>query len=178
MHLLSCPNCQAELLVTPAQAGDSIQCSKCQQLVAIPKLGELRKLPQTAPQTANDAAAASDGTRSVAGTIAFVALSLVAAAALLGAGYNGIRWAMIETKNTNETHLRDIEASYMKVEPAALVLEFEDMEKFSLDMVTPYKYQVIADEKSKWGWNTVVASGLAAACGVGAFIAASQSRNG
>ena len=178
MHLLSCPNCQAELLVTPAQAGDSIQCSKCQQNVAIPKLGELRRLPQSESQNTNDTAVDSEGTRSVAATIAFVAFSLVAVAALLGAGYNGIRWALIETKNTNETHLRDIETDYMRVEPAALILEFEDMEKFSLDLVTPYKYQIIADEKSKWGWNTVVASGLAAACGVGAIIAASQSRNG
>jgi hypothetical protein len=171
MYLLSCPNCQAELSVAAAQAGDSISCSSCQSEVAIPKLGELRNLPQTA-EGQNEV---SGGSRSVGGTIAFVVLSLIAVGALLGAGYNAIRWAMIETNVTHASHLAEIQTEYRKVEPAAMIKEFEDMEKYSLDLVTPYKYQVTANEKSRWGWNAVAAAGLALLCGAGAFIGASRS---
>ncbi|MCO8121808.1 hypothetical protein NHH03_08670 [Stieleria sp. TO1_6] len=174
MYLLSCPSCQAPVSVTPAQAGDQVTCPECQAEVAIPKLGELRQLPQTGDSDSP----AETPSRSVAGTITFVALSLVAVAALLGAAYNGIRWAMIESEVTTESHLEDIDKNYKDVDPAVLIREFEDMEKYSLDMVMPYKYQVIADEKARWGRNALIAAALAVVCGGGGLIAASQGRTG
>jgi hypothetical protein len=171
MYLLSCPNCQADISVTPAQAGDSLQCAQCQSQVAIPNLGELRKLPQTAESSTQ----ATSASRPVGATIAFVVLSLIAVAALLGAGYNGIRWALIDAEITTETHLADIEEDYSKEEPAVMIVAFEDMEKDPLDLMLPYPYRQKVVEKSKWGWNAAIAAGLALACGTGAFIAASQS---
>lgn len=172
MYLLSCPNCQAELDVTPAQAGDSIECQKCQVSVEIPKLGELRKLPQSSQVAAEE----NSGARPVGSTIGFVVCSLITVASLLGAGYNAVRWAMIETTTTTESHLEMIETEYMKVGPASMVVEFEDMETNSLDLMTPYRYQMTVDEKNKWGWNASVAGGMALVFGIGAVIAASYGR--
>lgn len=172
MYLLSCPNCQTELSITPAQAGDTIECSKCQHQVVIPKLGELRQLPQTQqPDSKSEA-----DSRSVGGTIVFVALSLIAVAALTGAGYNAIRWGMIKTTATTELHLEEVESGYRDVEPAMMVTEFYQMEKNSLDLIAPYTYQTTVNEKAKWGWNAVIAAAIAAGCATGAFIAAAQRR--
>lgn len=173
MYLLSCPNCQAELSVTPAQAGDCIRCQKCNGEVAIPKLGELRALPQI-DDGPTDAEIQS---QPLGGTVAFVALGLIAVASLLGAGYNAIRWAMVETTMTTELHLADVEETYAKSEPAVMILEFEDMEELSLDLITPYKYHVTVLEKKKWGWNATIAAAMALVCGIGAFVAGSVGRN-
>lgn len=172
MHLLSCPNCHAELTVTPAQAGDSTQCPHCHADVAIPKLGELRELPQVEDDRDRPTATAPSG----GSTIAFLLLGLVAVALLLGAGYTTVRWAMIETTTTTESHLAEIEESYARVEPASVVLDFEDMEVRSLDMVSPYTYHAVVTEKARWGWNAVITAGLAVVCGIGAFGAASLGR--
>lgn len=172
MYLLSCPNCQTDLPITPAQAGDSVLCPECQGAVSIPKLGELRRLPQ-----AEDASQqAPVRVHSTGGTIAFVVFSMFAVAALMGAGYNAIRWGMIETETTTETHLEEIDIEYRKVDPVVMVMEFENMEKNSLDLIVPYKYQAKVDEKAIWGRNALVAGGVMLICGIGAVIAASQRR--
>ncbi|QEF96426.1 hypothetical protein Mal15_04540 [Stieleria maiorica] len=174
MHLLSCPNCHAELSVTPAQAGDTTPCPHCRGDVPIPKLGELRKLPRVETGGSETAPATATG----AGAVAFVALALVAVALLLGAGYNAVRWAMIETTTTTESHLQEVEESYARVEPASVVLDFEDMEVRSLDLVSPYTYHAVVTEKARWGWNAVITAGLAVGCGIAAFGAASLGRKG
>ena len=149
-----------------------MQCPHCHADVAIPKLGELRELPQVEGDPKRSAATAPSG----GSTIAFLMLGLVAVALLLGAGYNAVRWAMIETTTTTESHLAEIEESYARVEPAAVVLEFEDMEVRSLDLVSPYTYHAVVTEKARGGWNAVITGGLAVVCGIGAFGAASLGR--
>lgn len=171
MYLLSCPNCQAEISVTPAQAGDRLTCPKCQAAIQVPKLGELKTLPQR--QTPETAADAAQSQRSVGGSIAFVVLSLFAVGLLLAAGYNAVRWATIQTEMTTESHLESIQTIYGEAEPAIMVVEFEDMERRSLDLVVPYEYQTINDEKAKWGWNALVSLGISVACGIGAIVAGS-----
>ncbi|QDV88267.1 hypothetical protein TBK1r_72990 [Stieleria magnilauensis] len=151
-----------------------MQCPHCHADVAIPKLGELRELPQVEDAPDRSTATAPSG----GSTIAFLLLGLIAVALLLGAGYNAVRWAMIETTTTTESHLAEIEESYARVEPASVVLDFEDMEVRSLDMVSPYTYHAVVTEKSRWGWNAVITAGLAVVCGIGAFGAASRGRKG
>ena len=172
MYLLSCPNCQAELPVTPAQAGDSMPCPKCQGRVAIPKLGELRKLPQSQDPTGQ----ISQRSQPAGGAVLSLMLGLIAVASLLGAGYNTVRWAMIKTTTTTQSHLQELEESYARVEPSAMILEFEDMEGLSLDLTMPYKYHKVVMEKARWGRNALIAGGVALICGLGAFAAASLGR--
>ena len=153
MHLLNCPDCQHELKITPAQAGDAIRCPKCQSQVAVPKLGELRRLPRAEDtDTLPPAKSRSEGGGSV-----FVGWTLIAVGGFLAAAYNGVRWSFVDADMTTEGHLEEIESSYSESEPAAMILEFADMENYSLDLVSPYAYQARVDEKRKWGLNALVA---------------------
>ena len=172
MHLLPCPNCQTDISVTPAQAGDTATCAACQTQVAIPKLGELRQLP-VSDDHANDNPAAA---RSVAATIVFVASGLIAVAAFMGASYNAIRWATIKVEATTESHLAAIEQGYKAAEPASMVQEFESMEKNSLDLITPYKYQTVVNEKNAWGRSALIAGAVSLFFGILAIVAALKTR--
>lgn len=173
MYLLNCPDCQSELKITPAQAGDVVRCPKCQSQVAVPKLGELRQLPRSEePDTLPPARARSEG-----GGLVFVGCTLIAVGCFLAAGYNGIRWAMVDADMTTEGHLEEIERSYSESEPAAMILEFADMENYSLDLVSPYTYQIRVDEKRKWALNALVGGGIGLLFLMGGFVGASQSRN-
>ncbi|KAA5542238.1 hypothetical protein FYK55_15665 [Roseiconus nitratireducens] len=142
--------------------------------MAVPKLGELRQLPrvESAPQ---DRPPPPTAAPSVGANIAFIMLSLIAAAALLGAAYCGIRWALIEADENTETHMAEIAARYEKVDPSVLIREYEDMEEYSVDLVAPYNYKVVADEKRKWGWNAVIAGCVGLFCGIAGLLAASRS---
>jgi hypothetical protein len=174
MYLLACPDCQTENSVTPAQAGDEITCSKCGAVVAVPRLGDLKKLPRRDEGERETPPAVE--TRSVGGTIAFVVLSLIAVAALLVASYSGLRWAMIDVDVTTESHIAEMKEDFKTIDPAVVVREYQDMETYSLDLVMPYKYQKVADEKAQWGRNTLIASVLTLVCGAGGLIAASRGR--
>jgi len=165
--------------VTPAQAGDRLPCPQCDRSVAVPKLGEVRQLPR-ADSLAGGAdalfGASNNASGSAGGTIAFVALSAIALASLLAAGYTGIRWAMVDSSQNTESFLEEVEAQYQKVDSAVLIREYEDMEEFSLDLLSPYPFHQKVLEKRRWGWNTVAAGCLALVTGCGGFIAASQAR--
>lgn len=178
MHLLDCPSCHSAVPVAPARAGENIECPECQKSIAVPKLGELRRLPRSdqSPEGENSPGRSNESSqRSGLAVAAFVTLCLVAVAAGLGAGYNAVRWSMIDTDYTIETHLAEIDASYNEVGGAQLIREFEDMEKNSLDLVAPYPYQKVADERAKWGFNAMVAGGIAMVCGLGAIVVGSRS---
>ena len=177
MYVLSCPNCHTDVHVTPAQAGDRIQCGQCQGDVAIPKLGELRKLPKVDEPAAADPVSTRDGTnRSLGSTIAFVACCLIAGASLLAAGYAGVRWMIIAPTMTTESHLEAIESTFPAAEPASMVKEFQDMEDRSLDLTAPYGYHLVVMEKNRWRNNALIAFGILVAGALGAFVAASTGR--
>ncbi|MCC9599281.1 hypothetical protein LOC67_01820 [Stieleria sp. JC731] len=173
MYLLSCPNCQADVPVTPAQAGDSIACPKCAASVQIPKLGELRQLAPAAP-TADASRDASKVATGGGGSIGFIALMLLAVAALLAAGYCGIRWAAIEVNQTSESHMKEIRENYGTAEPASMILEFEHMESQSLDLTAPFDYQITNDKKAQWGRNALISVGAAVIFAIGGVMLGSR----
>jgi ribosomal protein S27AE len=47
-YLLSCPQCGVEIPVTTGQAGDRVSCGGCHAAVAVPRLGDLARLPRAA----------------------------------------------------------------------------------------------------------------------------------
>jgi len=47
-YLLSCSQCGAEIPVTTGQAGDRVSCGGCRAVVAVPRLGDLARLPRAA----------------------------------------------------------------------------------------------------------------------------------
>jgi hypothetical protein len=47
-YLLSCSRCGAEIPVTTGLAGDRVSCGGCHAVVAVPRLGDLARLPRAA----------------------------------------------------------------------------------------------------------------------------------
>ena len=45
-YKLNCPNCDHLLEVETRNAGQELECDSCQETVVVPKLGDLRQLPQ------------------------------------------------------------------------------------------------------------------------------------
>lgn len=161
MYLLPCPSCQTSITVSPSQAGDTTTCPACQSAIDIPKLGQLRQLDR-AEQTPS----ATVGPREVSTgrQIGFMVLGLVAIASLLAAGFCGIRWALIEVPTTTDEHVAELREAYHTLSAAELIREYESMEKYGLDLGSPYKYKQIENEKKAWGNKataTAIVGGLA-----------------
>ena len=128
MHLLPCPSCHAALPVSPSQAGDQTTCPECQATVAIPKLGELRRLPLAEQDSGISAAGDQQGIESSSASRAgFVVLGLIAAASLLVAGFCGIRWSLIDVPATSDEHIARMREEYQKLSAAELIREYVDM---------------------------------------------------
>lgn len=161
MYLISCHHCSSSVPVSPSQAGDRVLCGNCGEYIAIPKLGELRKLPRAeeAPSLGENGRRPVD---TLAGSrIGFVAAALVAVAGLLVAGFCTLRWALIEVPITSESHIAEYAEAYESASPAALILDFEEMEERGIDMPVLYNYKRIEVTKQTWGRNAMI-SGVSA----------------
>jgi len=162
MHLIPCPNCDATIPVSPAQAGDQTVCPNCSSSVDIPKLGQLRLLPQ-AEQPSGDLGNPTIGETSVARNVGFGLFAFVAAGSLLVGGYCGIRWVLTEVPLTTEQHIAELRTEYKRLEPALLIREYEEMEKYGLDLPEPYNYKITENSKRAWGRNSLIAAGIGTA---------------
>ncbi|TWU20551.1 hypothetical protein Pla52o_44290 [Novipirellula galeiformis] len=178
MYQLSCPHCQSVIAVSPSQAGDQTQCPSCGETVAIPRLRELRQLPQDEAQTASsDREAPPFEEPGFAQRIGTVALGLICTASLLIAGYCGIRWATIEVPMTTQRHVQEIREIYPTRNPAELLREYEQMEEASLELPSPYLYKKIQEDKDGWGHNAMIAGGISIFTLAGAIFFASSGRS-
>ena len=166
MYLLPCPKCDSSLSISPSQAGDTTACPECAEPVSIPKLGELRKLPTNDAQSSTQQTVESDA--STGGRIGFVIFSFLALMGMLITGFCGIRWSLVQAKESTESHLQAIEDTYPTLTPAKLVREFEDMEKYGLNYPLPYTYKTKQLEKQSWR-NGALAGG--ALCFASALVA-------
>ena len=169
MHLLPCPHCEKALSVSPSKAGEETSCPHCGGSLLIPKLGELKQLPLDEESSSGDAASRSapaEGSSLAKGV--FAVAGLVAAASLLVAAFCGLRWALVEVPATTDDHVSVIRQELAERSAAELVREYEDMEKRGLDLGVPFKYKEIADLKSAWGRNAIIAGAI----GVGSLLLA------
>ncbi len=158
MYLLNCAHCQVPTPVSPAQAGDELVCASCGKPVLVPKLGELKRLPMT--ESPSTKAAPPEEMSSAGRTTGFVIFGGLATLCLLATAFCGIRWALISVPSDTQTHIEEMRQAYKVAASAQLVREWEEMEKYGVDIVSPYKYQRIANEKRRWGINTAVAGSL------------------
>ncbi len=162
MYLLTCSHCQTSIPVSPAQAGDEIPCPQCGEVARVPKLGELRQLP-----TAGTPGVPEVGPSEVASggrTTGFVIFGGLATLCLLIAAFCGIRWALITVPSNTELHIDQMRQAYKEAQSAQLIREWEDMEKYGVDIVSAYNYQKIANEKRRWGTDAAVAGSIAGLC--------------
>ena len=127
MHLFPCPSCQDPITISPKHAGNDISCPHCEASVTLPKLGDIRSLP-----LAGDTAEAEQATamaENVSGNFLGTALlGLLCMAALLAAGFCGIRWYLIEVEMTTQAHIEEVNTLYAEADAARLIREYQDME--------------------------------------------------
>ena len=121
-------------------------------------LGKLRQLPlaDDSPGADGSPPAAVGREGGLGRRAAFVTLGLVATASLLIASFCWIRWSLIEVAVTTDIHIETLRQEYHQVPAAQLIREYEDMEKYGLDLPTPYKYKQIETNKKSWGRNASI----------------------
>jgi len=163
MHLLPCSHCDVEIPVAPSQAGDQVICPGCDQPVTVPRLGQLRQFPLAEEEKSSTAAGSrsSESQMPLGLRAAFLIAGLVAVGSLLVAGYCGIRWAMVDVPATSEYHIQDIHDALKETPAANLVREYEDMERYGLEVAQPYPYKLLELERRGWGNRAVVAGVIA-----------------
>jgi len=170
MFELTCPECQSKVPVSPAKAGGEVPCPQCGENIAVPKLGELKKLPQV--QDAG-VSAIDDAPRGLSGgrSMAFAALGAVSLLCFLGAAFCGVNWATIEVPATSKTHLESLRETYEQLSAARLVREYEDITELGVDVPQPYPYRTIELSKQAWG-NKAAAFAIAGllAAGISVFV--------
>ncbi len=155
MPLLPCPHCDQKISVSISQAGTPVTCTNCQQVVEIPKLGELRQLASQADAD-NGAAATRTARGAVSDTnsgrrVLFAGLLAIAGVAAIVGLFCLVRYLAITVPATTENHVEEIERMYKQVSAAQLVREWQQMEKYGLDVASPYGYKKLAIEKEGWG---------------------------
>jgi len=167
MPVLTCPHCSAPIDVPTSRAGSEIACPTCGQNLAVPKLGELRRLAAENPENPAPAPAES----STAGRASFAGLMAVAAIALLATAFCFSRYVAIEVPITTEEHIAEIEQAYAEVPAGQLVREWQQLESFGPDAAFPYVYQQIANEKARWLRNTLIGLSITVAAAIAATLA-------
>ncbi|MEZ6087465.1 MAG: hypothetical protein R3C05_05435 [Pirellulaceae bacterium] len=90
--------CGESFPVSPAQAGQNVQCPHCGQTVALPTLGQLRKLPEAdSTPSRNTGEAWSAGRGALFSAVSAALLAMVVAAA-----WTSYKWMSIERPPTVE----------------------------------------------------------------------------
>jgi ribosomal protein S27E len=172
MYSLPCGQCDQSITVTASKAGQEVECPRCGQTVVVPKLGELKGLAGLASGDELDPTAVDSSNPSAAGSILFVFLALLATGCLVVATFCGIRWFLIDVPSTTGQHIAEIEAALMDASAAQLIVEYENLEKYGIDVDQPFGYQVIANTKAKWGYNALVAAAIGGVALIGAALSA------
>lgn len=176
MHQLPCPNCQAPIVVSPAQAGEETACPDCGAAVALPTLGQLRKLPRAESASADPPPAEAAAETSAGLRAAFVALGLIATASGLIAAFCAVRWALIEVPMTTDRHIAELRSQYEELSAAELVREWEDIEEHGVEMVAPFQYRRLQLTRQRWGRNALIAASLCLLAVLGAAILGAATR--
>jgi hypothetical protein len=138
--------------------------------VAIPNLGQLRKLPQAEGDSSSERPLPLE-TSSWRQT-GFLVLGLVATASLLIAGFCGIRWSLVDVPFTTEAHIAEVRKTYAEASAAQLIREYEEMEKVNLDLSGPYVYKKAEMTRKKWGQNASIAAAIGGLAILGAMVLA------
>ena len=126
----------------------------------MPKLGELRQLPHV-EETAGRSDRSASSPSSFGRRVAFAGLGLVALAGAVIAVFCGIRWVLIEVPTTTEAHISELRETYQELSAAELVREYQNIEQLGVSVPAPMRYQVIGEEKRRWGRNALIAAAIA-----------------
>lgn len=138
-------------------------------MIAVPTLGKLRDLP---PADVSSSVADRGAGRSRDGgnlpTVLFTALGLLAAGLFLAAAFCAVNWATISVPVTTESHIEQFRGAYQEVSSAQMIREWEDINKYGIDLPVPYQYRTMELDKQSWGRSALIFVGLGAAAVMGA----------
>jgi hypothetical protein len=101
---------------------------------------------------------------------------MIAIASLLVAGFCGIRWVLIDVPNTTQEHIASMREQYRELSAAELIREYEQMDRYGIELVTPYNYKQLQIKKDSWGRNASMAGAVAGLAFLGAFALAATGR--
>jgi hypothetical protein len=182
MPLLPCPSCDQKIAVVVSQAGSEITCPGCQKEIQIPNLGDLKRLGAAQAENSGEFAKEFRGKTSpetnAGRRVLFAGLMAIAGTAVIIGIFCFVRYLAIQVPATTETHIAEIDGMYHQVSAAQLVREWQQMEKYGLDVAAPYQYKKLAIEKASWGRNSLIALVVFVLCGgVATVIARSDSRS-
>ncbi len=176
MYPLPCPACQQTISVTNSQAGSSTTCPHCGNVVAVPKLGDLRRLAEVAGPSTVPSAASSVNEGGEFRRAAFAVVITLAGIAGLGGGFCAIRYWNVDVPGTTEMHLEEVRATFKQVPASQLVREYQQMERYGLEVSQPYVYKKLELEKAGWLKNTMIALGIFGGLALLAIILGSTGR--
>ncbi len=176
MYPLPCPACQQTISVTNSQAGSSTTCPHCGNAVSVPKLGDLRRLDEAAEPSTAALAAGDGGEGGEIRRTAFAVLMALAGIAGLGGGFCAIRYWNVDVPATTEMHVEEVRATFKQVPASQLVREFQQMEKYGLEVSLPYTYKKLEIEKAGWLRNTLIALGISGGLALLAIVLGSTGR--
>lgn len=159
MHLFRCPHCQRDFPVSPTQAGEAIRCEGCSAELVLPRLGELRRLP---PADGGERHSPNDPGPPVGARVAFGIFGGVAAIALIVAAFAAVQALAVDVPRTTDSHIEEIRETYSGLTAAELIREYEDIQRYGIDLAIPLNYRVAELSRRKWLITGGIALGIAA----------------
>ncbi|XZE54365.1 hypothetical protein SH139x_000326 [Planctomycetaceae bacterium SH139] len=160
MFLLHCPKGH-ELPVTASAAGSQVTCPTCGEEQAVPKLGELRKLPTANPEPT---AGRTQGTTSDAARLVFALFMFGAVGAGASAAFAAFRWQSFPVPPTSEQHIASDRKDIAALNPLELLNVWESYEKMDLTSQIPFPYQRMQNLRDHWQNVCLISSSIAGAC--------------
>lgn len=174
MYLLPCPDCDQSISVSPSQAGDTAACSGCDSKVQIPKLGDLRKLPQAESDAPDKSSGPADGRGDF--QIMTILLGIFALIGLLVAGFALVQRSLIEVTTTTDQHIAELREEYKELEAARFIRELENIEAYPPESPGEFTYKANARKRQRWLINALVAGGIGTLMLLAAIVLASSGR--
>lgn len=171
MHLLTCP-CGETLAVPLRQAGNEITCPACSNPIQVPKLGELRQLPQAVSSAEPDAPKpVSMGRR-----LAFAGFCLLAGVGFFVGAFSLVTASTIEVESTTEEHIAADIDRLQKAPPAQVTELWREYMVYGLNDRHPFPYKQHADEKAAWMQRGIIGMSVAAVAVIVAVVLARTGR--
>lgn len=159
MYMIQCP--EGHPFPVPAKSAGSIEiCPTCGAEQSVPKLGELRKLPQAAP-TAPSKKSSSLG---FGAKIVFALLLLAAIGTGLTSAFAAFRWQNLPVPYTEAQHIADESEALEQFNSVQLITAWEQIETFGLGEQVPFPYQRMQDLRDHWKRVCLISLAITGVC--------------
>lgn len=171
MYALIC-ECGETVSVTLRQAGNEISCPACNQPIKVPKLGELRKLPQMDAVSDPELTGQSI---SMGKRLAFAGCCMLAGIAFFVGAFCLVKAATIEVESTTEEHIASDLERLEQTPPGQVTELWREYMVYGLNDRRPFPYKRRADEKAAWIQRGIIGMSVA---GIGVVAAVVLGRTG